>query len=62
MIAKIYKKPLITPSGEVKGEEYIMENCPRFCANVNVKKSCAKCPAKQKLSYKTMELDCRMIK
>lgn len=61
MKVEIKKVPLVKPNGETIGEEIIVENCPRFCAKVNVKKSCAKCPAKISLSYKEMTLDCKKM-
>lgn len=59
MILKIKEVPLITPRGEVKGTELVTQ-CPRFLSKVNVKKSCTKCPYKISLSYKKLEVDCKI--
>ncbi|MFW6007683.1 MAG: hypothetical protein ACOCP8_00340 [archaeon] len=59
MKLKIKKVPLITPSGEEKGTELITM-CPKTISKVNVKKSCAKCIEKNKLSYKNKEVDCSL--
>lgn len=58
-MVKIKEVPLITPKNEVKGTEFTVY-CPLNVANVNVKKSCSKCPAKIKMSIKNMELECKI--
>lgn len=62
MKLKITKVPFIDKKGFAIGEELIIENCPKVLAKVNVRKSCSKCPAKQKLSYINMEVDCKLAK
>ena len=62
MILKIEKVDLVTPKNEIKGQELIVKDCPKYLSKVNARKSCAKCPAKSKLSYKKMEVDCRYLK
>lgn len=57
---KIKEVPKITPSGIEMGTEFIVENCPKVMAKVNVKKSCKECFMKEKLSFKNMEVECKM--
>ncbi|MFW6243231.1 MAG: hypothetical protein ACOC2W_03635 [bacterium] len=59
MILKIKNVPLITPSGDEKGKE-LVTMCPKILSKVNIKKSCAKCIEKKKLSYKNKEVDCSL--
>jgi hypothetical protein len=56
---KIQEIPFTTPKGKVlSGVEKIVA-CPMALCNVNVKKNCGKCMAKEKINYKEKFILCK---